>query len=499
LDKLATVRQRQLSCFGSDSHGFRLNPPLPEEELRRFETAHGVELPACYRAFLLHAGNGGAGPYYGLFPLDKWNDFADWVLDEVPADFLARPSPLRPGWTPGLDMDSDAGERAAYQGTLSIGSQGCTYAMQLIVSGSSRGRVAYVDADGQAPFVTRDGDFLSWYERWLDELLNGYETSGFGCSPPGGEAELLAILGDAEADAQLKGEAAWAIRRLPRLSDPAAAQVIEYLRDPLADVRSGACSVIRRFALTPALERVGELLGDSASQVRREAVLTLMELVPDRSAEDVRQTMLREPDYSVASSALFRLKDAGRLRQTDLLHVIETSRLDSLRGLAVYYLDWGGLGAADTDLAIRLLNDPDKQVRLYAALGLRHSKLRLPAAVLIACLEREEDATIADHLLAMLGARADPAASPVLLQWATAADDFHRLAALEGLIRLGDERAVTVAREMLRAKRPPRRVDANGGIRSHVLTIRTLVWRTLLRNAPHGVLRSLARRLRIGS
>jgi HEAT repeat protein len=421
------------------------------------------------------------------------------VLDEAPADFVARPSPLRPGCNPGLDMDGDAGELAAYQGTLSIGSQGCTCAMQLIVNGPCRGRVAYVDADGQAPFVTRDGDFLSWYERWLDELLNGYETSGFGYSPPGGEAELLAILGDAGVDAELKGEAAWAIRRLPRLSESAAAQVTEYLHDPLADVRSGACAAIRKFALTPALERVGELLGDTAPQVRREAVWTLMELAPDRWAEAVRRTMLQESDSGVASSALSCLKEAGRLRRSGLLHIMETSRLASLRGSAVYYLDCGALGAADMDLAIRLLNDPDRQVRLYAALGLRQSKLRLPAAVLIACLQTEEDAIIADHLQAMLGACADPAASQVLLQWTTAADDFHRLAALEGLIRLGDKRAVAVAREMLREKRTPRRVDANGGMRSHVLTIRTLVWRTLLRGAFRGVLRSLARRLRIGS
>jgi HEAT repeat protein len=499
LDKLAAVRQRQLSCFGSDSHRFHLNPPISEEELSRFETVQGIELPVGYRGFLLHAGNGGAGPYYGVFPLDKWDDFAGWVLHDVPADFLARPSPLRPGGNPGLDMDSDADELAAYQGTLSIGSQGCTYAMQLIVSGPCRGRVAYVDADGQAPFVTRDDDFLSWYERWLDELLNGYETSGFGCSPPGGEAAYLAILDDAEADSELKGEAAWAIRRLPRLSEPAAAQVIEYLRDPLADVRSGACAAIRKFALTPALERVGELLGDAAPQVRREAVGTLMEVAPDRWADAVRRMMLRDPDSDVASSAIRRLKDAGRLRRADLLHIIETSSLGSLRGSAVYYLDCSGLGTADMDLAIGLLNDPDRQVRLYAALGLRQSKLQLPAAALIACLEWEEDATIADHLLTMLGARADPAASQVLLRRATAADDFHRLAALEGLIKIGDKRAVAVAREMLWEKRPPRRVDANGGIRSHVLTIRTLVWRTLLREAPRGVLRSLARRLRIGS
>ena len=58
--------------FGESKHGFRLGPPLGEGELAAFEQVHGVSLPAGYRAFLTEIGNGGAGPYYGLVPLEKW-------------------------------------------------------------------------------------------------------------------------------------------------------------------------------------------------------------------------------------------------------------------------------------------------------------------------------------------------------------------------------------------------------------------------------------------
>jgi hypothetical protein len=37
LKKLENVRQRRLSCFGSDSHNFLLNPPLDEDAVKRFE------------------------------------------------------------------------------------------------------------------------------------------------------------------------------------------------------------------------------------------------------------------------------------------------------------------------------------------------------------------------------------------------------------------------------------------------------------------------------
>src|SRR5215831_17083463 len=93
LDKLGQALARGLSCFGSDSHRFRLNAPADEVELRAFEKEHGIRLPDDYRAFLRYAGNGGpgrggAGPYYGIYPLDKWSDFADWVVEDRPADFL---------------------------------------------------------------------------------------------------------------------------------------------------------------------------------------------------------------------------------------------------------------------------------------------------------------------------------------------------------------------------------------------------------------------------
>lgn len=55
--------------FGADWHQFVLNRPLPEEELTSFEQRHRISLPGDYRDFINKIGNGGAGPYYGVFPL----------------------------------------------------------------------------------------------------------------------------------------------------------------------------------------------------------------------------------------------------------------------------------------------------------------------------------------------------------------------------------------------------------------------------------------------
>lgn len=127
VDKLAQARQRGLTCFGSDAHRFELRPPASEEAVRAFEVEHGVTLPEDFRTFLLEAGDGGAGPFYGLYPLSKWNDFADWVLDETPAGFLARPCPLAQGRNRLTRDEHDCADPSPYQGTLSLGTQGCSY------------------------------------------------------------------------------------------------------------------------------------------------------------------------------------------------------------------------------------------------------------------------------------------------------------------------------------------------------------------------------------
>src|SRR5258708_4092696 len=87
--------------FGSNAHRFRTPPPLPEGAVREFEARHRVTLPREYRGFLLHVGNGGAGPYYGLFKLGEMDDgfgHAAWKENDGFVGVPSEPFPHAGAW-----------------------------------------------------------------------------------------------------------------------------------------------------------------------------------------------------------------------------------------------------------------------------------------------------------------------------------------------------------------------------------------------------------------
>ncbi len=184
------------SLFGAQYHGFRMNPPLKENEVSDFETRWSISLPDEFRSFLLLVGNGGAGPGYGLYPLGQsmhlrelidcdsntlkpedpfphtqpWNDLTGkpypnnvsdlGLYDEQAAAFL--PRYFDPKWS---------------YGAIPLSTRGCGLEVILVVTGVERGTVWHDDRaayDGIYP-VTQAGreriGFLDWYRAWLDEAL----------------------------------------------------------------------------------------------------------------------------------------------------------------------------------------------------------------------------------------------------------------------------------------------------------------------------------------
>lgn len=165
-----------------------------------FEAEHSIKLPCDYREFLTKVGNGGAGPYYGIFPLgqmDGTGGFESWHQNDGFVGCLSEPFLLASEWNDltgmppdGLvDRDEQEYERQSrtfesrywsaclMNGAIPICHEGCALRIWLVVTGQQAGllwRDGRADCTGVKPLKTVTGDratFSAWYHEWLDEAL----------------------------------------------------------------------------------------------------------------------------------------------------------------------------------------------------------------------------------------------------------------------------------------------------------------------------------------
>jgi len=181
-------------------HDFLLQPPLGEAELTEAEEQLGILLPSDYRTFLLEVGAGGAGPFYGIFPLRRDGQGWHWLDGNVRSDnaLLGKPFPSaeqRTRWSEDLDArepvrDSFSDEQsylAEYRawddeweklndemtaGAIRLSHEGCGYYTWLVVTGPERGTL-WTDlraCDGPIEPLSAAGprvSFSEWYLDWL--------------------------------------------------------------------------------------------------------------------------------------------------------------------------------------------------------------------------------------------------------------------------------------------------------------------------------------------
>jgi hypothetical protein len=138
--------------FGARRHCYTFGPVLAEEEVRAYEERHGFRFPPAYRDFLLTVGDGGAGPYYGLFRHD--GSEANCTPRRDPAQIepgsLAKPFPhTRSFQLPEVIAScpvhprtlDDEDDPCWWNGSIMISEIGCGAFCRLIVRGPASGQV----------------------------------------------------------------------------------------------------------------------------------------------------------------------------------------------------------------------------------------------------------------------------------------------------------------------------------------------------------------------
>lgn len=171
------------------------NPPLLVDELEAIEAELGFRFPDDYRSFVTIIGDGGVGPGYGLFPLRKG-------IAERHRPIYGLDEPYEP------PTSVRECQNLEMPGMHLVTHDGCAYYTGLAVSGPAAGTMwsyvevapgwiplldgGCVDDDGQ-PYSIEGSDheayvrlydmmlrphnvprrmtFLTWYENWLDGVL----------------------------------------------------------------------------------------------------------------------------------------------------------------------------------------------------------------------------------------------------------------------------------------------------------------------------------------
>lgn len=155
------------STFGNGHH-YKMNPVLSLGNLAAFEREYDVQLPKDYADFLTQIGNGGIGPYYGLYSLDQ--SVTDDPGHKCRA-FLASPFPLTEFYNP-YDEDENGTDDDSFDdqyicGSIVLSHQGCGYYDRLVITGPQAGQVWSDGRVSDQGIVPLGCDFYSWYDRWV--------------------------------------------------------------------------------------------------------------------------------------------------------------------------------------------------------------------------------------------------------------------------------------------------------------------------------------------
>jgi hypothetical protein len=143
----------RLRRFGAAQHRYQLAPPLEPAALAEVEHQLGAALPDELRAFAAEVGAGGAGPYYGLVPIDR-----------AAAHVVAAP-PGAP-WTRGLPLAH----------------LGCGYAAVVALDGAARGEI-WIDARAIDVVRPIHPGFTAFVLDWIDRVAHARWLEAY--VPPG--------------------------------------------------------------------------------------------------------------------------------------------------------------------------------------------------------------------------------------------------------------------------------------------------------------------------
>lgn len=196
----------ELKEFGSSMHKYQFNPVIPLSKVRDFEQRHRIKLPQGYVDFLTQVGNGGAGPDYGLYSLERMEEecYYDHSTSVCPytqvkaePDYDTLPYTVEgkepmvnsmltlqkwENWYNILHQLGESGDEEAwskmyaegYNGLVQIVDSGCCTGYMLVCSGDMCGEVVFFRHEMEMPTPV-NMKFEDWVLQHFKRIAAKYE------------------------------------------------------------------------------------------------------------------------------------------------------------------------------------------------------------------------------------------------------------------------------------------------------------------------------------
>lgn len=337
LVKQAGQIDKERAVFGASKHDYRLNPVISLAEVRQYEQAHNIKLPSEYVFFVTQVGNGGAGPYYGIYGIhtDKY------ALSSYGGTPLLSSKLTQAQWTETLaPMDDDDCsddvfdqiEEIILSGTTSIGTQGCSYEILAISAGAEENRIFYTncDWDSQAmPFDTQM-TFLEWYENFFKEIIIGNSVASYGFCKIQTQEELIQSFAQATKKAEQE-DCLNSFFRFPKLEQTTIDFIQSISNDDLSNHK---LSLLLKYDTPKGLQLFDTLLTENPKTAISQSVR-----IPKAYLPSYYETFLHllytlkdgSEKCGLASSyydvLLFRLKDCPQIKAKDIIPFLKQEQV----------------------------------------------------------------------------------------------------------------------------------------------------------------------------
>ncbi|UPK82494.1 SMI1/KNR4 family protein [Proteus vulgaris] len=270
---LVAIVDHEHKEFGANSHNYQLNPPLTIEKADQLQKKAGCKFPQDYINFITRIGHGGtgsyggAGPYYGLYAFD--DAIARHDIKNYALPCLLSPNMDIEEWKALCHVPDDCSDEEfdniydrLHQGTLYLGTCGCEYDLLLVLNGDYKGHILYTSdwVNSDTPYTfSYETSFTQWYERWLDEVILGYDTSWFG-HRMGGNEEILVCLANDNDDITKKVNAINSLTKLPELSNRSLYFLEQQLRAENIELYKASLNVLATYFKKHALPHIQRAL-----------------------------------------------------------------------------------------------------------------------------------------------------------------------------------------------------------------------------------------------